>query len=142
LREDGIVLEPAWALAIDALKDLKERIKWKTVVVIISWWNFDFERLPEIKERSMKYEWLKKYLIVSFPQRPGALKEFLSVLWENDDIIRFEYLKKSVKEKAPALIWIETNNPKNFDEIFKKMKGFGIAYEDITNKDIYYDLLI
>lgn len=142
LREDWIVMEPAWALAIDSLKDLKNEIKWKSVVVIVSWWNFDFERLPEIKERSMKYEWLKRYLIVSFPQRPWALKEFLNVLWPDDDISRFEYLKKTNKEKAPALIWIETTNKKNFETIFKKLDSCNINYEDITDNDMYFDLLI
>lgn len=142
LMEDWIVLEPAWALSSDVLKDLKKEIKWKKVIVIVSWWNFDFERLPEIKERSLKYEWLKRYLVVSFPQRPWALKEFLSALWPDDDITRFEYLKKTNKEKAPAIIWIETNLPKNFKLIFEKLEKAKIWYEDITENDLYFDLLI
>ena len=142
LREDWFVLEPAWALATDVLKDIKDEIKWKNVVVIVSWGNFDFERLPEVKERSLKYEWLKKYIVVNFPQRPGALREFLNVLWPNDDITRFEYLKKSNKDKAPAVIWIESNNRNNFAEIFEKLKKIWINFEDITEHDMYYDLLI
>jgi len=70
LREDGTVLEPAGALASDALKDLAPRIKGKTVVVIVSGGNLDFERLPEIKERSLRYEGKKRYYLVKFPQRP------------------------------------------------------------------------
>jgi len=142
LREDWFVLEPAWALATDALKDLKDELKWKTVVVIVSGWNFDFERLPEVKERSLKFEWLKKYIVVNFPQRPGALREFLNVLGPNDDITRFEYLKKSNKDKAPAVIWIESNDRNNFLEIFEKLKKIWINFEDITEHDMYYDLLI
>lgn len=61
LKEEWIVVEPAGALSTDALKDLKNEIKWKTVVLIISWWNFDFERLPETKE---KYEvWMTKEIL-------------------------------------------------------------------------------
>jgi threonine dehydratase len=74
------------------------------VVCVVSGGNFDFERLPEVKERSMKYEGLKRYFIINFPQRPGALKDFLSCLGPNDDIARFEYLKKSNKNKAPVFI--------------------------------------
>lgn len=142
LREDGIVIEPAWALASDALKDLKEIIKGKKVVVIVSGGNFDFERLPEVKERSMKFEWKKRYFIISFPQRPWALKEFLWCLGTDDDIARFEYMKKSNKERAPVLIWIETEKKENFETIENKMKELWFKYEDITNNEIYFDLLI
>ncbi len=142
LREDGIVVEPAWAMSVDALKDMKEEIKWKTIVCVLSWSNFDFDRLPEIKERSLKYEWFKRYMIVSFPQRPGALKEFLSVLWENDDITRFEYLKKTNKERAPVFLGIETDNPDNFSSIFQKMDQMWFKHKDITYDEFYFDLLI
>lgn len=142
LKEDWIVIEPAWALSTDALKDLKDEIKWKDVVLIISWGNFDFERLQEVKERSMRYEWLKRYFIVSFPQRPWALKDFLWCLWENDDIARFEYLKKSNKNRAPVFIWIETNDKKNWDKIIEKMEKLWFKYHDVTNDELYFDLLV
>lgn len=142
LKEDGIVVEPAWALATDALKDLKDKIKWKSVVLILSGWNFDFERLQEVRERSMKFEWVKKYFIISFPQRPGALKEFLNCLWPNDDIARFEYLKKSNKNQAPVFIWIETNDTNNWKTITKKMEEMWFRYRDVTNDDLYFDLLV
>jgi threonine dehydratase len=108
----------------------------------VSGGNFDFERLPEVKERSMKFEWKKRYFIISFPQRPWALKEFLWCLGEDDDIARFEYMKKSNKEKAPVLIWIETDKKENFETIENKMKELWFKYEDITNNEIYFDLLI
>ena len=142
LREDGIVVEPAWALATDALKDLWEEIKWKRVVVIVSGGNFDFERLPEVKERSLKHEWLKRYFLISFPQRPGALKDFLQCLWANDDIARFEYLKKSNKNKAPVFIWIETDNKKNWNKITKKMVEMWFKHRDVTDDELYFDLLV
>lgn len=142
LKEDWIVIEPAWALSTDALKDLREEIKWKDVVLIISWGNFDFERLQEVKERSMRYEWLKRYFIVSFPQRPWALKDFLWCLWENDDIARFEYLKKSNKNRAPVFIWIETNDKKNWDKIIEKMEKLWFKHHDVTNDELYFDLLV
>lgn len=142
LKEDWIVVEPAWALSTDALKWLKKEIKWKDVVVIVSWSNFDFERLQEVKERSMKHEWLKRYFLVSFPQRPWALKEFLDCLWPNDDIARFEYLKKSNKNKAPVFIWIETDNKDNWSDITKKMVKKGFKHRDVTDDELYFDLLV
>lgn len=142
LKEDWIVVEPAWALTTDALKDLKNQIRNKKVVIVISWGNFDFERLPEIKEKSLKYEWLKKYFLVSFPQRPWALKDFLSVLWEADDIERFEYLKKSAKNTAPVFIWIKTNNKDNWWKIETNMTNLWFKYQDVTNNELYFDLLV
>ena len=142
LKEDGMVVEPAWALSTDALKDMKKEIKWKEVVIIISGSNFDFERIQEVKERKMKFEQLKRYFVVTFPQRPGALKDFLSCLWKHDDIARFEYLKKSNKNRAPAFIGIETDAPKNWERITKNMDALWFKYHDVTNDELYFDLLI
>lgn len=142
LKEDWIVIEPAWALATDALKDLREEIKWKKIVVIISWSNFDFERLVEVKERSLKYEWLKKYYLVHFPQRSWALKDFLACLWEEYDIERFEYLKKSAKNTAPIFMGLKTNNANNWEKIENQMTKWWFRYNDVTNDEMYFNLLV
>ncbi|WP_372836002.1 threonine ammonia-lyase IlvA, partial [Puniceibacterium confluentis] len=89
LNVEGIVLEPAGALAVDALKDLGQAIRGRTVVCVTSGGNFDFERLPEVKERAQRFSGVKKYFILRLPQRPGALKDFLNVLGPEDDIARF-----------------------------------------------------
>lgn len=142
LREDGIVLEPAGAIESDALKSLWDRLKWKNIVVIVSGGNLDFERLPEIKERSMKYEWKKRYYLIKFPQRPWALRDFLEFLGPDDDIARFEYMKKSNRDRAPVLIWIEALWQNNFETLEKNMQEHGFSYEDITENDMYFNLLI
>ena len=142
LREDGIVLEPAGAIESDSLKSLGIRLKWKTVVVIVSGGNLDFERLPEIKERSLKYEGKKRYYLVKFPQRPGALKEFLEFLWPDDDIARFEYMKKSNRNSAPVLIGVEALWQENFTKIEQNMTQWWFTFEDITNNDMYFNLLV
>ena len=49
----------------------------RSVVAIVSGGNFDFERLPDVKERALRWEGRKKYYILRLPQRPGALREFL-----------------------------------------------------------------
>lgn len=106
LNVEGIVLEPAGALAIEALSDVSETIKGKTVVCVTSGGNFDFERLPEVKERAQRYAGLKKYFILRLPQRPGALKDFLQTLGPHDNITRFEYMKKSARNFGSVLIGI------------------------------------
>jgi threonine dehydratase len=114
LNVEGIVLEPAGALSVDVLPELAETIRGKTVVCVTSGGNFDFERLPEVKERAQRYAGLKKYFILRMPQRPGALREFLSMLGPEDDIARFEYLKKSARNFGSVLIGIETKRAENF----------------------------
>lgn len=132
LNIEGVVLEPAGALAIDGLRDI-DAIKGKSVVAVVSGGNFDFERLPDVKERSLRWAGLKKYYILRMPQRPGALKDFLNILGPQDDIARFEYLKKSARNFGSVLIGIETQRAEGFRRIEAEMKAHGFAYEDITD---------
>ena len=142
LNLEGIVLEPAGALAIDALKDLRDVIRGRRVVGVSSGGNFDFERLPEVKERAQRYSGVKKYLILRMPQRPGALKEFLNFLGPDDDITRFEYLKKSARNFGSILIGIETKSPEQFEGFFKRLDAAGFTYSDITNDETMAQFVI
>ncbi|GAA3858390.1 threonine ammonia-lyase IlvA [Celeribacter arenosi] len=142
LNVEGIVLEPAGALSVDVLEDLRDRIAGKRVLCVTTGGNFDFERLPEVKERAQKYQGLKKYFILRMPQRPGALREFLEMLGPNDDIARFEYLKKSARNFGSVLIGIETEAPENFKVLFGKMDVAGLTYRDITEDKALSEFLI
>lgn len=142
LNVEGIVLEPAGALAVDVLPVLADHIRGKTVVCITSGGNFDFERLPEVKERAQRFAGLKKYFILRMPQRPGALREFLMMLGPDDDIARFEYLKKSARNFGSVLIGIETKDARNFDRLFGNMDAAGFAYRDITADEALAEFLI
>jgi threonine dehydratase len=140
LNTEGVVLEPAGALSIDALADLY--IAGKTVVCVTSGGNFDFERLPEVKERALRYSGVKKYFILRMPQRPGALREFLEMLGPEDDIARFEYLKKSARNFGSVLIGIETKDPANFAALTAKLDAADFQYRDITSDQVLAEFLI
>ena len=143
LNVEGVVLEPAGALAIDALKDFpRKEIRGKTIVCVVSGGIFDFERLPDVKERALRFEGLKKYFVFRFPQRPGALREFLELLGPDDDIARFEYLKKSARNFGSVLIGIETKDRHNFDILAKRFSEAGWAYQDITDNETIAGLVI
>jgi threonine dehydratase len=142
LNVEGIVLEPAGALALDALKDIRHKIKGKKVVCVSSGGNFDFERLPEVKERAQRFSGVKKYFILRMPQRPGALKEFLSLLGPDDDISRFEYLKKSARNFGTVLLGIETSSPENFHGLSERLEKVGMSIRDITDDETMVDLII
>lgn len=142
LNVEGIVLEPAGALSIEALSDVQEQIRGKTVVCVASGGNFDFERLPEVKERAQRYSGVKKYFILRMPQRPGALKDFLNILGPDDDIARFEYLKKSARNFGSVLIGIETTHPDNFARFLGKLDAAGFSYTDITDDEMLAQFVI
>lgn len=142
LNVEGIVLEPAGAMAIEALGEVAERIRGRTVVCVVSGGNFDFERLPEVKERAQRYAGLKKYFILRLPQRPGALRDFLDRLGPNDNITRFEYMKKSARNFGSVLIGMETDAPENFPAMFARIEEGGYTYTDITNDETLAQFVI
>lgn len=142
-NENAIVVEPAGALPIAALDYYREQIRGKTVVCVISGGNNDIDRMQEIKERSLIFEGLKHYFVVNFPQRAGALREFLDeVLGPNDDITRFEYTKKNDKNNGPALVGIELKSPEDYDGLIARMSKRGISYNEINNDPVLFNLLI
>jgi len=143
LNLEGVVLEPAGALSIAALEKLgRERLEGKRVICVVSGGNFDFERLPDVKERAMRFTGVKKYFILRLPQRPGALRDFLNMLGPDDDVARFEYLKKSARNFGSILIGIETTSRENFTTLFERFEAAGLGYEDITENEILANLII
>ncbi len=142
-NEDAIVVEPAGAMSIAVLDDFAEEIKGKNIVCIVSGSNNDIDRMQEIKERSLQYEGLKHYFLISFAQRPGALKEFVNnVLGPTDDITRFEYMQKTNKENGPALVGIELQSREDYDLLLAKLKASHIGFNEINMNDQLFGYLI
>jgi threonine dehydratase len=143
-NEHAIVAEPAGALTVAALSALDPDImRGKNVVCIISGGNNDIDRMQEIKERSLIYEGLKHYFMINFPQRAGALREFLDdVLGPNDDIVQFEYTKKHNKENGPALVGIELKAREDYDDLVNRMNSKGFQFIELNKDPILFNLLI
>ncbi|MGG3957071.1 threonine ammonia-lyase IlvA [Bhargavaea massiliensis] len=142
-NENAIVVEPAGALPLAALDLYKEQIRGKTVVCIISGGNNDIGRMQEIKERSMIYEGLQHYFIVNFPQRAGALREFLDeVLGPTDDITLFEYTKKNNKDSGPALVGVELKCREDYGPLVERMKKKGFPFMEVNKDSSLFHLLI
>lgn len=140
---DAIVVEPAGALSISALDYYRDEIKGKNVVCVVSGSNNDIVRMEDIKERSLLYEGLKHYFVVSFPQRAGALQNFVTnVLGPHDDITYFEYKKKTNREKGPVLIGIELQNPDDFAALTERMHEHGIDYQYLNANPTLFEFLI
>jgi len=143
-NEDAIVAEPAGALSIACLDDYAEQIKGKNIVCIVSGSNNDITRMEEIKERSLMFEGLKHYFIINFPQRPGALKEFVNdVLGENDDITYFQFTKKNNREEGPAVVGVELKYTLDLEVMEQKMKVKKINYQHLNEqKELFTHLIL
>lgn len=142
-NKDAMVVEPAGAMALSALDFYAEKIKGKNVVCIVSGSNNDIIRMAEIKERALLYSGLKHYFVITFPQRAGALKEFVAkVLGPNDDITHFEYSKKHNRENGPAVVGIELKDPQDFEPLVKRMKQKNFYSEYLNDKPNLFQFLI
>ncbi|MET0759779.1 MAG: threonine ammonia-lyase IlvA [Flavobacterium sp.] len=142
-NEEAIIVEPAGALSISALDFYKEEIKGKNVICIVSGSNNDITRTEEIRERSLLYEGLKHYFIINFPQRPGALKDFVNhVLGTDDDITYFQFSKKNNRESGPAVVGIELKRTKDVIKIEEQLKNRKFNYRYLNkNEDLYTQLI-
>ncbi len=142
-NEDAIVAEPAGAMSVAGLRDYADLIRGKNVVCIISGGNNDITRMEEIKERSLQYEGLKHYFIINFPQRAGALRDFLNhVLGPKDDITYFEYVKKSHRSDGPAIVGIELNQKADYDSLLERMKEYDVDFENINENPLLYGMFV
>lgn len=141
--EEGIVLEPAGALSVAALEHFKDEIKGKNVVCVLSGSNNDISRMEEIRERSLMYQKVKHYFIVWFPQRAGALREFVNeVLGEKDDITYFSYTKKNSREKGPVVVGIELQKSSDYAPLVSRMEERGFSYKYLNEQDDLFQYLI
>ncbi|MCB0641259.1 MAG: threonine ammonia-lyase IlvA [Phaeodactylibacter sp.] len=142
-NEDGIVVEPAGALSISALDLIADQLKGKTVVCVVSGSNNDITRTEEIRERALLYEGKKHYFIIRFPQRAGALRDFLNnVLGPKDDITHFEYTKKHNRESGPALVGIQLEQAEDYQRLLERMEEHQIDFETLNDRRMLFELLI
>ena len=142
-QNEGIIAEPAGALSVAALDSIKDKISGKTVVCILSGGNNDILRYPEIMERSLIHQGRKHYFLISFAQKPGQLRAFVdSALGPTDDIVRFEYLKKTNKERGAALVGIELASAADLLPLLTRMNQIGLDYSRLDSSEPLYDYLI
>lgn len=141
-QTDGIIAEPAGALATSVL-GLYVPQPGERVVAVVSGGNNDVSRYSEIVERALVYEGRKHYFLVNFPQEPGALRRFLDeVLGPDDDITLFEYVKRSNRERGPALVGIELGDPSQYSALLDRMDASPMTVELVRPDSPFYRFLV
>ena len=142
-NKSAIVVEPAGALSIAALGFYAEQIKGKRVACIVSGSNNDITRMEEIREKSLLYEGLKHYFIITFPQKPGVMLSFIrDIIGPTDDLVYFQYIKKTNKEFGPAMVGIELADKADFHALLRRMEAHHIMYEHINENNKLFETLI
>lgn len=142
-NKDATVVEPAGALSIGALDAFREEIKGKNVVCVISGSNNDITRTAEIKERALLHANLKHYFIVKFPQRAGALREFVAdILGPDDDITHFEYTKKTNRENGAAVVGLELKSADDLKPLTSRMKRHDFFGDYLNDKPDLFQFLV
>lgn len=141
--KQAIVAEPAGALSVAALELLKDEIKGKTVICVISGGNNDINRMAEIEERALMYQGLINYFVVNFPQRPGALKEFVTeVLGPNDDITLFEYTKKVNRGTGPVVLGVLSKQKEDVPGLLVRIEQFDSNFLKLSEHPTLHTLLV
>ncbi|RNC88296.1 MAG: threonine ammonia-lyase [Winogradskyella sp.] len=142
-NKDAIVVEPAGALSLSALEQYNDKIKDKNVVCVVSGSNNDITRTAEIKERALLYANLKHYFIIKFPQRAGALREFVTtILGPEDDITHFEYTKKVNRENDVAVVGLQIKSPNDLEPLITKMKLHNFFGDYLNDKPDLFQFLV
>ena len=86
------VLEPAGALAVAGAKEYARahKLKDRTLVVIASGANLNFDRLRFVAERAELGEQREAVFAVTLPEQPGAYRKFVSLIGSRN-ITEFNY---------------------------------------------------
>jgi threonine dehydratase len=142
-QNEGIIAEPAGALSIAALDEFAHFIQGRTVVCVLSGGNNDILRYPEIMERSLIYQGRKHYFLIEFAQKPGQLRKLVTqVLGPTDDIVRFEYIKKTNAETGPAFVGIELARREDLAPLLERFAASELRYRKIESDDLLYEYLV
>ncbi|MGV4437965.1 threonine ammonia-lyase [Ornithobacterium rhinotracheale] len=142
-NKDAIVLEPAGALSIAALEHLKDEIKGKNVVCVLSGSNNDITRMEDMKEKALLFQGLKHYFIIDFPQRAGALRDFVNqALGDGVDITYFQYVKRVNRESGPVVLGVELSEKKDLDALIERFDNFDFEYQYLNDNHLLFSTLI
>mgnify|MGYP000663409570 CR=1 FL=1 len=103
--------------------------------------SFSFEETGSATWICVSSSWLETgsatWIRASF-----SFGETCLILGPDDDIARFEYLKKSARNFGSVLIGIETSDAANFKAFCAKLDAAGFTYTDITNDETLAQFVI
>lgn len=140
---EAIVAEPAGAMPIASLDFMASDIVGKNVVLVVSGGNNDIGRMQEMEQKALMYKGRQQFYLVEFPQRPGALRQFVNdVLGPNDDITRFEYTKKINSETGSVMVGILLDSVTKVDDLTARLAAFFPKYINLQENTVLFNMLV
>jgi threonine dehydratase len=130
------ILEPAGALAYAGLKRYAERKKLKdrNFIAIASGANVNFDRLRYVAERAEVGERREAILAVTIPERPGALKQFCTIVGDHN-ITEFNYRFADPKA-AHIFVGLQISDAAEIRKLVAALRGNGYATLDMTDNEM------
>jgi threonine dehydratase len=130
------VMEPAGALATAGLKAWVERqgARNQSLVAVLSGANINFDRLRFVAERAEVGEAREALLAVTIPERPGAFREFCSVIGRRT-VTEFNY-RLAGRDQAHIFVGFATESRHDGAQLAAQLKSAGYETVDLTGNEM------
>ncbi|HVG54331.1 MAG TPA: threonine ammonia-lyase, biosynthetic [Vicinamibacterales bacterium] len=130
------VMEPAGALAVAGLKAWVERqgARNQSLVAVLSGANINFDRLRFVAERAEVGEAREALLAVTIPERPGAFREFCSVIGRRT-VTEFNY-RLAGRDQAHIFVGFATESRHDGSQLAAQLKAAGYETVDLTGNEM------
>jgi threonine dehydratase len=110
LYSQGFITEPSAAMAVAGLEKVKQMIKGKTVVCVLSGANIDLINLDEAREMAMVSKGVKNHFQFRLPNKKGIIYELITECFKETDIVSIHYSKKLGKNESQAVLSVESRS--------------------------------
>jgi threonine dehydratase len=130
------IMEPAGALAVAGLKTWVDRdaVRDRSLVAVLSGANMNFDRLRFVAERAELGEAREALLAITIPERPGAFREFCSVLGRRV-VTEFNY-RLSSRRQAHIFVGIATQSRQDGAALARQLTAAGYETFDLTDNEM------
>jgi threonine dehydratase len=134
--ETRTVMEPAGALGVAGLKTWVDRcgVRDRTLVVVLSGANMNFDRLRFVAERAELGEAREALFAVTIPERPGAFREFCTAIGRRI-VTEFNY-RLSGRERAHIFVGVATTSREDALALARLLISTGYETVDLTDDEM------
>lgn len=130
------IVEPAGALSVAGLKRWAHDhdVTGRHLVAVLSGANMDFNRLRFVAERAELGQGHEALLGVSIPERPGAFREFCSLLGKRV-ITEFNY-RLDDPDEAHIFVGITVDSRRDAQDLAEALRAQGSRTIDLSDNDV------
>lgn len=130
------ITEPAGATSVAGMKKFVAREGWegKTLITISSGANTNFDRLRYVAERAEVGEHREAILSVTIPERPGAFKQFISIIGKRA-VTEFNY-RYADDSEAKIFVGVRISSNEERQELVQALRDADHPVLDLTDNEV------